>query len=401
MNSKYVVTSATAAKSRPSREADILRRVAEFAAAADELFDEDIEQPGEGELDAESAAMLVSSVKRLTVEELRNATSDSSRVTELTQLGLLGADLDAALRQLELRRRKAALAGVESALARMRSLPTQDDLVAAVCPELVRTCGFSRAMLSRVSGTSWRPWMAHFSHRKVTADDVEWMATFEIPMKSMVLEREVLDTGRSAFVGDSLTDPRAYRAFAEQTGARSYAVAPIMPHGRVIGLLHADFYPTTRAVDEVDAHILGAFADGFGHIYERTVLLQRLAEERDQVREMLRQTETMMDNLARAELELVRHADERSAISAAATLALTSTTTELDEVLTAREREVMALLVTGQTNSAIAERLVISEGTVKSHVKQILRKLGAVNRSELIARYLGLMSEGLSGSRER
>jgi DNA-binding CsgD family transcriptional regulator len=243
--------------------------------------------------------------------------------------------------------------------------------------------------------------MAHFSHRKVTADDVEWMATFEIPMKSMVLEREVLDTGRSAFVGDSLTDPRAYRAFAEQTGARSYAVAPIMPHGRVIGLLHADFYPTTRAVDEVDAHILGAFADGFGRIYERTVLLQRLAEERDQVREMLRQTETMMDNLARAELELVRHADERSAISAAATLALTSTTTELDEVLTAREREVMALLVTGQTNSAIAERLVISEGTVKSHVKQILRKLGAVNRSELIARYLGLMSEGLSGSRER
>jgi len=63
-------------------------------------------------------------------------------------------------------------------------------------------------------------------------------------------------------------------------------------------------------------------------------------------------------------------------------------------LLTTREREVIALLVTGQANSAIAERLVISEGTVKSHVKQILRKLGAVNRSEVIARYLGMIGAG-------
>jgi DNA-binding CsgD family transcriptional regulator len=33
---------------------------------------------------------------------------------------------------------------------------------------------------------------------------------------------------------------------------------------------------------------------------------------------------------------------------------------------------------------------VIAEGTVKSHVKHILRKLGAANRSEAIARYMGL-----------
>ena len=379
--------------SRTSRDPEILRRVAEFAAAADALFDEEIEQPAEGELDAKAAATLVSEVSSLTVAGLRDAAGDEPRVTKLTELGLLGAELDVALRQLELRRRKAALAGVESALARMRSLPTQDDLIDAVCTELVRTCGFSRSMLSRVSGMSWRPWKAHFSHRPVIDSDVEWMAHGEIPMTSMALERQVLDTGLPTFVNDPRTDSRASSVFAEQTGARSYAVAPIMPHGRVIGLLHADFYPSTRRVDEVDAHILGAYADGFGRIYERTVLLERLGAERDQVREMLRQTETMMDNLARAELELVRHADERSAISAAATLALTDSTPELDEILTAREQEVMALLVTGQTNSAIAERLVISEGTVKSHVKQILRKLGAVNRSELIARYLGLMSQ--------
>jgi DNA-binding NarL/FixJ family response regulator len=63
----------------------------------------------------------------------------------------------------------------------------------------------------------------------------------------------------------------------------------------------------------------------------------------------------------------------------------------LDELLTPREREVLSLIVVGQSNSAIAARLVISEGTVKSHVKQILRKIGAVNRSEAIARYLGII----------
>jgi DNA-binding NarL/FixJ family response regulator len=45
-------------------------------------------------------------------------------------------------------------------------------------------------------------------------------------------------------------------------------------------------------------------------------------------------------------------------------------------------------MMIGLNNAAIAERLVICEGTVKSHVKHILRKLGAVNRTEAISRYL-------------
>ena len=61
----------------------------------------------------------------------------------------------------------------------------------------------------------------------------------------------------------------------------------------------------------------------------------------------------------------------------------------IDALLTEREREVLQMMAAGLTNSAIAERLVIREGTVKSHVKHILRKIGAVNRAEAIARYLG------------
>ncbi|MFF3572651.1 helix-turn-helix transcriptional regulator [Nocardia jiangxiensis] len=57
------------------------------------------------------------------------------------------------------------------------------------------------------------------------------------------------------------------------------------------------------------------------------------------------------------------------------------------EPLTERESEVLRLVLKGASNTAIADELVITVDTVKSHVKRILRKLGATNRSELIARH--------------
>ena len=53
--------------------------------------------------------------------------------------------------------------------------------------------------------------------------------------------------------------------------------------------------------------------------------------------------------------------------------------------LTDTEKAVLTMMVEGQTNSQIAERSVISTSTIKFHVGNILRKLGATNRTEAVA----------------
>jgi LuxR family maltose regulon positive regulatory protein len=59
---------------------------------------------------------------------------------------------------------------------------------------------------------------------------------------------------------------------------------------------------------------------------------------------------------------------------------------KLLEELSERELEVLRLVVEGATNQAIADRLVITVGTAKSHLNHILRKLNAGNRTEAVAR---------------
>jgi NarL family two-component system response regulator LiaR len=50
--------------------------------------------------------------------------------------------------------------------------------------------------------------------------------------------------------------------------------------------------------------------------------------------------------------------------------------------LSDRELEVLRLIAEGQSNAAIAERLVLSEKTVKGHVSNILGKLHLANRTQ-------------------
>jgi DNA-binding NarL/FixJ family response regulator len=61
--------------------------------------------------------------------------------------------------------------------------------------------------------------------------------------------------------------------------------------------------------------------------------------------------------------------------------------------LTEREREVMSSISRGRSNRDIAEQLVISEKTVKNHIRAIYDKLGVGSRAEAMAVWLGIERE--------
>jgi DNA-binding CsgD family transcriptional regulator len=302
------------------------------------------------------------------------------------------------------RERRERLAAIAAGLAPLRCVREPDELLRRACDVLVHSGGFDRALLSRVEDSIWRPWKAYALNEGVEGRDFrEWMSTTpEIALDHLLLESEMVRRHVPALVAHPEDDPRVYRPLIEASGLAPYVAAPIMPAGRVIGFLHAD--RESGAVTELDRDVLGAFADGFGQIFERAVLLRRLQYQREQVRTALVTVENVLEDLANAELELAGRGDRSGPPGAegAGTASLgrhpfgfsSGRGSRLESLLTAREMEVLELMATGATNSRIAAQLVITDGTVKSHVKRILRKLHAANRSEAVARYLRLTMGG-------
>jgi DNA-binding NarL/FixJ family response regulator len=185
----------------------------------------------------------------------------------------------------------------------------------------------------------------------------------------MLLESEVVRRRRPLIVLDPENDPRTYKPLVRASQTQSYIAAPVMPGGHVIAMLHVDRYHSGAVVTEQDADLLWTFAEGFGYAYERMRLLSRLRRHA-------------------AELA---HSGGMPVMTppAVASRVVNRRAGAGDETpLTAREREVIELVSSGATNQEIANALVISESTVKSHVKHILRKLGAANRAEAVSRHL-------------
>ncbi|GAA0925758.1 response regulator [Virgisporangium aurantiacum] len=95
----------------------------------------------------------------------------------------------------------------------------------------------------------------------------------------------------------------------------------------------------------------------------------------EQIHEALRQ---VLDDQAVIDPAVQRHLVDAIAASRPAQ-------STLRDGLTPREAEVLSLMAGGLSNAEIAAHLVVSEGTVKSHINRLFAKIGARDRAQAVA----------------
>ncbi|QLL05264.1 LuxR C-terminal-related transcriptional regulator [Mycobacterium vicinigordonae] len=288
------------------------------------------------------------------------------------------------------KRRTLALLQVQEGLSKLRAVEDVATVVDRAPRELVESCGFDRAVLFRVHEGRMVMESAYFGEDSAGAEKMVAFAQAVAPLLDhMLLETQMIRRHAPAIVRDARNDPRVNRPIIDFSLTHSYVAAPVMPTGKVIGFLHADRLYSGRTVDEIDRDTVWAFAEGFGYAYERTVLLERMRRQHAEVRRALASADEAARALQDADLDL-RKIEPIARSPAARSLA--EVQTKVMTVLTRREVEVLRLMAAGRTNQQIADELVISAGTVKSHVKRVLRKLNATNRAEAASAYVRLAS---------
>ncbi|BAU11091.1 two-component response regulator [Leptolyngbya sp. NIES-3755] len=137
--------------------------------------------------------------------------------------------------------------------------------------------------------------------------------------------------------------------------------------------------------------VLAAFAAGADSYCMKDVSLDQLV---DALRVTNEGNSWIDPAIARVVLRQTQSTAPRmDAVSEAQQVAITATEPEYNQIieaypLTERELEVLQLIVDGCSNAAIAEKLYITVGTVKTHVRNILNKLCADDRTQAAVRAL-------------
>ncbi|MGQ0629451.1 MAG: helix-turn-helix domain-containing protein [Sporichthyaceae bacterium] len=339
------------------------------------------------------AAVLESVTARL-AQALR--ASPGLGADDATALGRALIDLTRARSDLAedaVSRRFEAVDAIHDSLGRLREVSDVGDLLAAAAVELARCCDLDRTVVSRRRGATWRAeavWIHPDIEAQVAARTRTALTEHWIPLLPGTLEHDLVRRRAAALV--SASDEGINRELVAAAESVGYIASPVMPSGEVIGFLQGDRWLGNRELTAHDRDNLWTFAEGFGLIFQHLVLSERLGRQRQHLREAFAAAERGLAELSSTELLLARR---QPPLPAERAVSPAPSTTPL---LSRREREVLALMVEGARNAEIAERLVLSESTVKAHVSRVARKLKAANRAEAVARFL-LLERGHAGRR--
>lgn len=278
--------------------------------------------------------------------------------------------------ELEYVRRADARERVGDTIRRLGEIGSPDGMLDRAPEELGHGSGFDRVLISKV--------LDHrlCAHALWTREpDPGRGATLErlqrdpVPLDYPLIEADVARRRTPARVNVASARSRTPAPLTAAFGWTGYLVAPIAVDGNVIALIHADATASGRLLDALDEEVLSRFCDGLAAAFERAVLRDTLRRHRTELQAAV---QWMSGRLGRLAAE--------GGTPAIATGDATSRLTTR-EALTPRELEVLRLMARGRTNQAIANTLVVRVGTVKYHVKNILRKLGATSRADAVSRY--------------
>ena len=311
--------------------------------------------------------------------------------------GALVAEHEAALRRLRERfeARFEALSRAQGAVLELRELTSPAAMLARGPAALCAASNFSRAILSVVSAGQMVAEAVHFEGEAAAAAGVlAALRAQPVRLEHPLIETELLRRRRATIVVDAQLQPRADRRLAELMGWTSYAAAPLVVGPQVIGVLHAD-RGRDVALDVLDRDVLWEFTTALAHAYESASLVRTLRSEREQMRSFLEWLSARSSHLTDAPIRLATVQRPPSPplgpLETPGALGRPDERAVFEGLLTRRELDVLRLLADGKSNKAIAEALVISDGTVKFHVNSILRKLHVANRAEAVSRYLRLL----------
>lgn len=358
-------------------------------------------RPGPARLDAANAAAAALDEATARLQDALRRGSERPGEVPLDELRALFGLLEECgqareqLRELVTGLRLGLLEDVRTALAGLRAREDETALLPAAVSALGQAGGFAHTLLASVHPGGWRAqalW-AEDGHDRATARAVrEHLTGRDVPLRGGVLETELVRRKVPVLVREP--EGSGLAELLEVAGSRSVVAAPVVVGRTVVGFLAADAGPG-RELSTLDRDAVAAFASGFGLVLERTTLLDRLHRQRERTLAGLQQVAQQLDGVESAGPMLVRGDKKSVAVFRTAAGLRRAPVNPVDRLLTSRERQVVDLVVDGASNRRIADELVVTEETVKSHLRSVFRKLRASSRADAVSRYLHLrLQEG-------